>query len=144
MTVHLFCHFGSVARNISVDARGKPVVPLCGVDRFGYVARPADIPDCDQCLLLWSVARTNIGDEALRRPPFLHGGTPTLAPLFFAHRILGTEPVHFAWTRWTMSPAFANLQRYIVHGQIFVGCVMCGNPDAFKQHAGCGVCGAKR
>lgn len=149
LVLHLYALSGLKEDSGPRSASGKPVVALCGApEKIRVHPKDAESATCDRCLLLWGVARANIGDDALSRAPFQHGGTPSLAALFFVHRILDTEPGHTTWTRWTMSPAFGHLKRGIVAGG-FVGnpsCFMCGCPYStpMAQNFPCHVCGARR
>jgi len=143
-TIHVYALSGrkdTAAAHGLRDENGKSVAAFCGYAGLpGRLVFPDD-QNCDVCALIRNTAIANIGENTIRRPPFTHGGTYTLATWFFAHRILGTYPTHPAWNRWALSPAFRHLQSYIAHAQIFVGCLLCGAPwvqQFGSQH--CRIC----
>ncbi len=167
MTTHIGHVFALSGGNQSLrDANGKPIVPFCtGAEavplrlvfpdskyRSGIDLYDDRVP-CDRCALIESTAVANIGEPAIRRSPFSRGGTYTLAAWFYAHRILGSAPIHPAWTRWSLSPAYRqistalDLARGYNNVPVFEKhCELCGlrMVDPVRPHADCYVCGAKR
>ncbi|MFZ2152070.1 MAG: hypothetical protein WAV09_03120 [Minisyncoccia bacterium] len=148
--VHVYALFGSNSAIFARNAQGKAVIALCARDRYSTPLSAATHPPCDECGLLWAAARANIGDHLLKSAPFNHGGSITLAPLFYVHRLLGTDSVHFAWEKWKRSAAFHHLGKFIKAPGVFDGCFLCGHPYHFDSVVGtqrsgpCRVCSAHR